>query len=327
MGLVPCLGPCRIRKHPGLETVGVVASIAQLAATVYGISKTLYEVSDALSNAPSDIKDLARDLETFSQELNLFYKLLENKDSRYSDEVQRLMAKIIGDCATIYDKIDTILRKLRTGSVMARIKWLFKEKEIVKLLRLRARDLSGRTFGCYAGVETNKDEAVFIAATATHSAAQLARLRWRGFAKLQDTEPESSDFFEAEWDQSRQNSQTLYAAPEELPSDEHADVLAVHNLTSALATIPVDLLNKPLLGRAKVSQYVGLDVPWTSCPVCNRLEIKSLVQIVLSQIADIVSPIARYTVMESMYQQWPNMTLEKNYEGSLADLCVHILDT
>lgn len=75
MGLVSCLRPCRIRKHPGLEIVGVVASIAQLAATVYGISKTLYEVSDALSNAPSDIKDLARDLETFSQELNLFYKL------------------------------------------------------------------------------------------------------------------------------------------------------------------------------------------------------------------------------------------------------------
>lgn len=54
-------------------------------------------------------------------------------------------------------------------------------------------------------------------------------------------------------------------------------------------------------------------MPWTSCPVCNRLEIKSLVQIVLSQIADIVSLIARYTVMGSMY------------EGSLVDLCVHIL--
>jgi hypothetical protein len=124
----------------GLEIVGVVASIAQLAATVYGISKTLYEVSDALSNAPSDIQDLARDLETFSQELNLLYKLLENKNSRYSDEVHRLMAKIIGDCATICVKIDTILRKLRTGSVMARIKWVFKEKEVVKLLT-RLRDL------------------------------------------------------------------------------------------------------------------------------------------------------------------------------------------
>lgn len=124
----------------GLEIVGAVASIAQLAATVYGISKTLYEVSDALSNAPSDIQDLARDLETFSQELNLLYKLLGNKNSRYSDEVHRLMAKIIGDCAMICVKIDTILRKLRTGSVMARIKWVFKEKEIVKLLT-RLRDL------------------------------------------------------------------------------------------------------------------------------------------------------------------------------------------
>jgi hypothetical protein len=29
--------------------------------------------------------------------------------------------------------------------------------------------------------------------------------------------------------------------------------------------------------------------------------------------------------MESMYQQWPGMTLEKNYENSLISLCVHVL--
>ncbi|KAG0645974.1 Sterol uptake control 2 [Hyphodiscus hymeniophilus] len=124
----------------GLEVIGSVASVLQLAATVYSISKTLYEVGDALSNAPSDIKDLARDLETFSEELHLLSSLLSDKTHHYSDRVYQLTAKIIGDCASICVKIDRILRKLRCGSFLARVKWVFKEKEIMKLLA-RLRDL------------------------------------------------------------------------------------------------------------------------------------------------------------------------------------------
>ncbi|KAI9641769.1 hypothetical protein NHQ30_009626 [Ciborinia camelliae] len=123
-----------------LEVIGGIASIAQLAATVYTISKTLYEVGEALSNAPSDIKDLARDLETFSDELHLLSTLLHGKDGRYADQVYRLTAKIIGDCATICTKIDRVIRKLRSGSFWGKVKWLYKEKEIMKLLA-RLRDL------------------------------------------------------------------------------------------------------------------------------------------------------------------------------------------
>ncbi|KUJ16593.1 uncharacterized protein LY89DRAFT_734689 [Mollisia scopiformis] len=124
----------------GLEVVGSVASVIRLAAAVYSISKTLYEVGDALSNAPSDIKDLARDLETFSEELHLLSTLLDLKNSRYSDAVYRLIAKIIGDCATICQKIDRVLKKLRTTSFWSKVKWVYKEKEIMKLLA-RLRDL------------------------------------------------------------------------------------------------------------------------------------------------------------------------------------------
>ncbi|TGO33870.1 hypothetical protein BHYA_0223g00020 [Botrytis hyacinthi] len=123
-----------------LEVIGGIASILQLAGTVYTISKTLYEVGEALSNAPSDIKDLARDLETFSDELHLLSTLLHGKDGRYADQVYRLTAKIIGDCATICTKIDRIIRKLRSGSVLAKIKWLYKEKEIMKLLGVNGND-------------------------------------------------------------------------------------------------------------------------------------------------------------------------------------------
>lgn len=99
----------------GLEVVGSIASVIQLAGAVYAISKTLYEVGDALSNAPSDIKDLARDLETFSEELHLLSSLLDGKH-RYSDRVYSLTAKILGDCAAICVKIDRLLKKLRSGS-------------------------------------------------------------------------------------------------------------------------------------------------------------------------------------------------------------------
>ncbi|KUJ12572.1 uncharacterized protein LY89DRAFT_673527 [Mollisia scopiformis] len=124
----------------GLEVIGSVASVLQLAATIYSISKTLYEVGDALSNASSDIKDLAGDLETFSQELELLSTLLDGKSTHYSDQVYRLTAKIIGDCAMICEKINRVLKKLRSRSVWAKMKWLYKEKEIEKL-RARLRDL------------------------------------------------------------------------------------------------------------------------------------------------------------------------------------------
>lgn len=71
---------------PGLEIVASIASVAQLATTVYLISKILYEVSESLSHAPSDIKDLARDLETFSEELILLSTVLESKRS-YADQI------------------------------------------------------------------------------------------------------------------------------------------------------------------------------------------------------------------------------------------------
>jgi hypothetical protein len=95
-------------------------------------------VGNALSNAPSDIKDLAGDLERFSEELHLYARLLDKK--HYDDQFHRPTAKIIGECATICTRIDRVLRKLRSGSVWARVKWLYKEKETVKLLT-RQRDL------------------------------------------------------------------------------------------------------------------------------------------------------------------------------------------
>ncbi|KAF4625539.1 hypothetical protein G7Y89_g12629 [Cudoniella acicularis] len=122
-----------------LEVLGTIATVAGLVRTLYSISKDLYQISDVLSSAPSDINDLARDLETFAEEPQLLYTLLD-KEKPYADHIHRLTAKIIGDCATICMKVDRILGKMRSGKVWARVRWIYKEKEIRKLLA-RLRDL------------------------------------------------------------------------------------------------------------------------------------------------------------------------------------------
>jgi hypothetical protein len=124
----------------GLEVVGAIASVVQLAEVVISISKQLYEVANALSNAPSDIKDLAHDLEMFHDDLILYADLVHARNTSYSKHFSRFTAKIIGRCAEICVKIDKILKKLRSGSFWAKVKWIYKEKEIVKL-QAKLRDL------------------------------------------------------------------------------------------------------------------------------------------------------------------------------------------
>jgi hypothetical protein len=46
----------------------------------------------------------------------------------------------------------------------------------------------------------------------------------------------------------------------------------------------------------------------------------------LERLADIATLVARYNVLESMYQNWEAMTLEKDYEDSLISLCTHVLE-
>jgi len=46
---------------------------------------------------------------------------------------------------------------------------------------------------------------------------------------------------------------------------------------------------------------------------------------ILQTLADLATLVARYNVLESMYQNWEAMTLEKNYEDSLISLCTHVL--
>ena len=46
---------------------------------------------------------------------------------------------------------------------------------------------------------------------------------------------------------------------------------------------------------------------------------------ILAQLAEITTLVARYNVMESIYHQWPGMTLDKNYEDSLINLSIAVL--
>jgi hypothetical protein len=94
----------------GLEVVGAIASVVQLASVVYEIFKSLYEVGNALANASSDILDLAHDLEIISEELYLHATLVNAANHPYSDQVNRLRAKIIGHCATNAERLTEFSR-------------------------------------------------------------------------------------------------------------------------------------------------------------------------------------------------------------------------
>jgi hypothetical protein len=123
------------RKMSGLEIVGAMASAVQLAGVFYSISKQLYEIANALSNAPSEIQDLARDLEVFHDELILYADLVNERKASCSRSISRLTARIIRHCGEICVRIDKILKSLRSGSFWAKVKWVYKEKEIKELLK------------------------------------------------------------------------------------------------------------------------------------------------------------------------------------------------
>ena len=43
------------------------------------------------------------------------------------------------------------------------------------------------------------------------------------------------------------------------------------------------------------------------------------------KLAELATLIARYNVLDSMYQNWSGLSLEKEYESSLVKLCSHVL--
>lgn len=128
-----------------ITAVGAVASIITLAQTALSLSKALYTLGSAVQSASEDIEALADDLKTFSQSLNLLSRLLEDSKSWYSDDVYLLTAKIIKDCADLYEKIDKILVKLGgngKNTWKIRMKFVYKEGQIRKLMK-RLRDMKG----------------------------------------------------------------------------------------------------------------------------------------------------------------------------------------
>ncbi|KAL2060233.1 hypothetical protein VTL71DRAFT_9628 [Oculimacula yallundae] len=128
-----------------MEVVGAVAAIWQLSQAALSLSKTLYSLGSAIGSASEDVQILAEDLKTFAQSLTLLSRLLEDSKSWYSDDIYLLTAKIIKDCAALYEKIDKVLGKLGgngKSSWKLRVKFVYKEGEIRKLLK-RLRDMKG----------------------------------------------------------------------------------------------------------------------------------------------------------------------------------------
>ncbi|KAG9237494.1 hypothetical protein BJ875DRAFT_453600 [Amylocarpus encephaloides] len=128
-----------------MTTVGAVASIVTLAQTALSLSQTLYTLGSAVSSAFEDIQDLAEDLKTFAQSLTILSRLLEDSKSWYSDDIYLLTAKIIKECAELYEEIDKVLSRLGANGKTTwklKVKFVYKEGQIRKLLK-RLRGMKG----------------------------------------------------------------------------------------------------------------------------------------------------------------------------------------
>ena len=177
------------------------------------------------------------------------------------------------------------------------------------------------------------------------STKQLQQLWWRAISKLQQTEPGNTHEVLLAWNIAlsyRISQRVSRASTFELPTDEEICLAAqdVFGFESGLFKANVLLSSSAKLNINQIQDVVKvmrktlnfrIGAPAWTC-VCkvifylndNYERDNPNLERILAEMAYIATLMARYNVMESMYQQWPNMSLEKNYEDSLVELCMHV---
>ncbi|TAQ89219.1 hypothetical protein B7494_g2452 [Chlorociboria aeruginascens] len=118
--------------------IGAVASIDQLSNAASSLLKHIYGLDQAVAFTAEDLQALASALASFAPCLNLLSNRLKDSKSRYTDGIYLLTAKIIKDCAGLYDNILMKFGGKGTNSLMVWSKFVAKEghiKELVKRLQ------------------------------------------------------------------------------------------------------------------------------------------------------------------------------------------------
>src|SRR4051812_12420641 len=117
------------------ETIGLIASVLQLASTGLKLSQTLYEYADAVASADRRIRDIAKEIRLTSfviEELGSVFRQDETSNV-ISDNAVRTANETIEECSVFFAEIEVTLNKSKKGK-LGRLLMPFRDSKI-ELLR------------------------------------------------------------------------------------------------------------------------------------------------------------------------------------------------
>jgi hypothetical protein len=132
------------------ETVGLVASIIQIAGAGTALSNYLYNFVSSASRADQEISDIAGDVEITANALDSVGRVFENEDAQCiaSKKAIQDANNLIKRCEAVFQEIRDVVDKgtkagpdgKKSKSLVAKLKWPMKEQR-VQLLRGRLESL------------------------------------------------------------------------------------------------------------------------------------------------------------------------------------------
>ncbi|RAR12464.1 hypothetical protein DDE82_000175 [Stemphylium lycopersici] len=117
------------------ETLGLVASVVQLAGAGLKLSQALYQYADGVATADRRIKDIAKEIKLTSfviEELGRIFKQ-DDTSGLISKSAVETANETLKECSAVFEEIETTLNKSKKGK-MGRLMLPFRESKI-ELLR------------------------------------------------------------------------------------------------------------------------------------------------------------------------------------------------
>ena len=117
------------------ETLGLVASVVQLAGAGLKLSQALYQYADSVATADRRIRDIAKEIKLTSfviEELGRVFKQ-DDTSGLISKSAVETANETLKECSAVFEEIETTLNKSKKGK-MGRLMLPFRENKI-ELLR------------------------------------------------------------------------------------------------------------------------------------------------------------------------------------------------
>ena len=121
----------------GVEVVGLVASVLQIADLGVRLSVKLYSFSHKVKHANKSIEVISQEIALTGNVLQLLSKQLKEEQHLPSDEAVSTAQSLVGSCRNIFSEIDDVLDN-RAGATSG-LGWLIKLKTKVEFPFLEAQ--------------------------------------------------------------------------------------------------------------------------------------------------------------------------------------------